>query len=163
MYVLDNHDRRLIAANEHPTEFTESDVVELLTWGVKTKKLRPSIDYHYVLVNERFRVTSPKEYRRVKLTLPNRLAQLHHQDIICGGDHLFGVGMDDSGTYVIANSMCMVDPIRTPYVAVQDTTYPKWTPGFFMIRNNRLHLYPDHDHLTDWEKSIRLGELIHKR
>lgn len=160
VYILDNHDRRLIAANEHPTEFTEADVVELLTWGVKTKRLRPSVDYHYVLVNDKWRVTSPKEYRRMKLSLPNRLAQLYHQNIISGGDHLFGVGEDDSGAYVIANSMCLVNPDRTPYISVQDTTYPHWRPGFFMIRDNRLTAFPDRPDLTNWDEAILLGQLL---
>ena len=163
VYVLDNHDRRIIAANEHPTEFTESDVIELLTFGVRTKKLRPSIDYHYVVVNGRWRVTSPKEYRRMKLSLPNRLAQLYHQNIICGGDHLFGLGLDDSDRYVIANSMCMVDPARTPYIQVQDSTYPHWNPGFYLIRGDRLLAFPDHPALTDWDEAVRIGRLLHRK
>lgn len=163
VYILDNHDRRIIAANEHPSEFTESDVIELLTWGVQHRKLRPSMDYHYVVVNGKWRVTSPKEYRRNKLTLPNRLAQLYHQDVIVGGDHLFGLGMDDSNHYVIANSMCLVDPARTPYISVQDTTYPHWNPGFYMIRNNHLRAYPDNPSLTDWDEEIRIGQLLQKR
>lgn len=162
VYVMDNHDRRIIAANEHPSEFTESDVIELLTWGVKTRRLRPSIDYHYVTVNDTWRVTSPKEYRRIKLSLPNRIAQMYHQNVIVGGDHLFGLGMDDSGRYVIANSMCMIDPQRTPYISVQDTTFPHWNPGFYLIRNNRLLAFPDNPSLTDWAEAIRTGELLHE-
>ena len=161
VYIMDNHDRRIIAAHERPSEFTEEDVLAILTNGVKMGRLRPSIDYRYVIVNGKWRVTSPKEYRRNKLSLPNRLAQLYHQDVIVGGDHLFGLGMDDSDRYVIANSMCIVDPTRTPYISVQDTTYPHWNPGFHMIRNNHLRSYPDNPSLTDWEEEIRIGQLLH--
>lgn len=160
VYVMDNHDRRIIAAHERPSEFTEEDVLAILTNGVKLGRLRPSIDYRYVVVNGTWRVTSPKEYRRNKLVLPNRLAQLYHQHVIVGGDHLFGLGMDDSDHYVIANSMCLVDPTRTPYINVQDTTFPHWNPGFYMIRNNRLTAYPDNPALTDWDEAIRMGELM---
>lgn len=160
VYILDNHDRRIIAANEKPHEFDESNVIQLLAYGVKTKRLRPSVDYHYVLVNKKWRVTSPKEYRRTKLSLPSRLAQVYGQDVVVGGDHLFGLGMDDSNRYVIANSMCLVDPTRTPYINVQDTTFPHWTPGFYMIWNDRLRAYPDVPQLTDWDEALRVGEWL---
>jgi len=151
-YILDNHDRRLIVANEGKAGgLDESDVIELLTWGAQGGKLIPSVDYHYILVNELFRITSPKEYRRVKLSLPNRLAQLYHQHIISGGDHLFGVGLDDSGRYVIANDMAMVNRKEVPYVMTQDSSYPHWNAGFYAIINNVLYPFCDHKNLTDWD------------
>lgn len=162
VYVLDNHDRRLLAAMEekYRGRFDESDLLELLTSGIKIGKLRPSIDYRYVLVNDTWRVTSPKEYRRVKLSLPHRLAQVYQQHVIVGGDHLFGLGVDDSCKFVIANSMCMVDPAKSPYSNVQDSTYPHWLPGFFLIRKNRLLAFPDHPSLTDWDEAVRIGYLL---
>jgi predicted phosphodiesterase len=160
VYILDNHDRRLIAANEKPSEFDESNILILLTAGTRMQKLRPSVDYHYVIVNKTWRVTSPKEYRRNKLALPTRLASLYHSNVINGGDHLFGLGTDDSGRYVVANSMCLVDPAKTPYINVQDTTFPHWNPGFYMIRNNRLTALPDRPDLTDWDEFIRVGRYL---
>ena len=172
VYILDNHDRRLLAAMEDKFRgrLDESDVLDLLTHGVRVKKLRPSIDYRYVLVNgevlpplKPWRITSPKEYRRIKLSLPHRLAQVYHQNIIIGGDHLFGMGLDDSTAFAIANSMCMVDPERVPYINVQDSTFPHWNPGFYLLRANRLLAFPDHPAFTDWAEAKEIGRLLMSR
>ena len=171
VYIMDNHDRRLLAAMEEKFrgKFDESDILDILTKGIRVRKFRPSVDYHYVTVNGRalpplvpWRVTSPKEYRRVKLSLPHRLAQVYHQNIVVGGDHLFGMGLDDSSRFAIANSMCMIDPARTPYINVQDTTFPHWNPGFYLIRGNRLLAFPDHPAFTDWDEAVLIGKLLRK-
>lgn len=152
-YILDNHDRRIIATHERSQDFDEADLLDLLVTATTRGKIRASIYYHYVIVNKTWRVTSPKEYRRQKLALANRVAQMQHMHTIVGGDHLFGLGMDDSGRYVIASNMCMVNQAEVPYVRVKDTTYPNWNPGFYAIIENRLYPFPWHPDLwpTWWE------------
>lgn len=150
-YVMDNHDRRIIVANEKTGQFTEQDVIDLLTHGVRVGTLNVGADYHYLLINNLWRVTCPKEYRRVKLSLPARIAQLHQQHVLAAGDHLWAIGLDDSGKFVIANNACMTDPKLTPYTNVQDTTYPIWGPGFHLIRRNVLYPFSSHPALTDWD------------
>ena len=79
---------------------------------------------------------------------------MYHQHVISGGDHLFGLGMDDSGRYIIANNMCMVNRQEVPYVNVQDTTYPHWNSGFYLIQDNVLTPFANHPNLwpTWWKK-----------
>ena len=153
-YIMDNHDRRIMWMHEKPSEFSEDDVLDLITDAISRRHIRASIYYHYVIINATWRVTSPKEYRRTKLSLPNRLAQVYGSHIISGGDHLFGMGMDDSGRYIIANNCCIVNAAETPYINVQDTTYPKWNPGFYAILDNVLHPFIAHEHLwpTWWQR-----------
>ena len=156
VYVMSNHDRRIIVSNEKSGQFAEEDVIELLTYGVKMKKLRVSMAYDWVLVDNLWRVTAPKTYRQLKLSLPNRLAQLHHQHTITHGDHLWAVGLDDSAHYIIANGATMTDPAATPYINVRDTTHPLWGVGFYMIRNGVIQFFSNHPNLTDWK--FWLGE-----
>ena len=141
--------------HERPSEFTEHDFLRILVDGTVKRQIRASVYYRYVVVNNLWRVTSPKEYRRMKLSLPNRLAQMYHQHVISGGDHLFGLGMDDSGRYIIANNMCMVNRREVPYVNVQDTTYPHWNAGFYLIKDNVLTPFPNHPNLwPTWWKTV---------
>ena len=150
-FILDNHDRRLLVTQEQKHGgLDESDVIELLMFGARQGKLRASVDYHYVLIDKIWRVTSPREYRRVKLSLANRLAQLHHQNIIVGGDHLYGLGLDDSGQHVIASDMCMVERTQVPYAMVSDSSFPMWNKGFYVIINSVLYPFCDHPSLIDW-------------
>lgn len=152
-YILDNHDRRIIARHERPSEFDETDLLDILLDATTRGVVRASIFYHMCIVNNTWRVTSPREYRRQKLSLPSRLAQLYHMNIISGGDHLFGLGVDDSARYVVANNCCMVNREEVPYVMTQDSAYPWWSPGFYAIVNNVLHPFVAHEGLwpTWWE------------
>lgn len=152
-YILDNHDRRIIARHERPTDFTEDDLMDILLDATTRGVVRASTFYRYVTINDVWRVTSPKDYRRAKLSLPGRLAQLHHTNIISGGDHLFGLGVDDSARYVIANNCCVVNPAEVPYINVQDTSFPQWSPGFYAIIDNVLHPFVLHENLwpTWWQ------------
>ena len=158
-YILDNHDRRIIARHERPTDFTADDFLDLLFDATQRGVVRASIYYHMLVVNETWRVTSPKDYRRAKLSLPSRLAQLHHTNVISGGDHLFGLGVDDSARYVVANNCCMVNPAEVPYTNVSDTSFPQWSPGFYAIVNNVLHPFVLHENLwPSWWKHINTKE-----
>ena len=156
VWTLDNHDRRILAAQERQFQgrgLDESDIVGMVTKGIESGNLRASTDYHYILVHsggQVWRVTSPKEYRRNKLSLANRLAQLYHQNIIVGGDHLSGVGTDDSGRYAIASNLSMIARDSTPYVMVADTSYPHWQKGFHLIVDGTLHTFCDHPGLVNW-------------
>ena len=115
--------------------------------------IRASVYYHHVTINNTWRVTSPRDYRRTKLSLPSRLAQLHHTNVISGGDHLFGLGVDDSARYVVANNCCIVNPAEVPYINVQDTSFPNWSPGFYAVFDNVLHPFVLHENLwpTWWQ------------
>lgn len=155
-YILDNHDRRILAMHERPSEFTEEDLLKILETETSRGKIRASIYYHYVILNGIWRITSPKEYRRIKLSLPTRLAQLYHMNIISGGDHLFAMGVDDSAQYVIANNACMVNPKEVPYINVQDSTFPHWLPGFYAVIDDVLYPFILHDRL--WPRWIELCE-----
>lgn len=157
VWTLDNHDRRILVAQEkqyRASGLDEHDIVALIAGNLQNGKLRASIDYHYVLVEsgeQVWRVTSPKEYRRTKLSLANRLAQLYHQNIIVGGDHLSGVGTDDSGRYVVASNLSIVDRERTPYIQVQDTTFPHWQRGFHLIVEGVLYTFCQHPGMVNWD------------
>ena len=152
-YILDNHDRRILARHERPTEFTEDDLMDILLDSTTRGVVRASTFYRHLIINDTWRVTSPKEYRRMKLSLPGRLAQLYHTNVISGGDHLFGLGVDDSAQYVIANNCCVVNPTEVPYINVADTSFPHWTPGFYAIVDNVLHPFVLHENLwpTWWQ------------
>lgn len=157
VWTLDNHDRRILAAQERQFQgrgLDESDIVGMVTRGIESGNLRASTDYHYILVKsggQVWRVTSPKEYRRNKLSLANRLAQLYHQNVIVGGDHLSGVGTDDSGRYAIASNLSMINRSSTPYVMVADTSFPHWQKGFHLIVDGVLHTFCDHPGLVNWD------------
>ena len=166
-YILDNHDRRILARHERPADFTEDDLMDIMLDATTRGVVRASIFYHHITINDTWRVTSPKEYRRAKLSLPSRLAQLHHTNIISGGDHLFGLGVDDSARYVIANNCCMVNPAEVPYINVQDTSFPQWSPGFYAIVDNVLHPFVLHENLwpTWWQHvdAVRWKAAVQRR
>ncbi len=100
-----------------------------------------------------YRVTHPKNYSRLRLSVANRLALKFNQNIVVFHGHHLSKGYSDNGK-VIADGGGLFDPEQLEYVQLNDTTAPLMRKGFCALRGSELTVYGEYP-FTDWERVLR--------
>ena len=147
-YSMGNHEARFFHLFEGNVKVNQ--LKNLIYTAISGKKLIIT-KYHYLTLNNKWRLTHPKNYSRIPPQIERRLAEKYHMHIIGAHGHLFGMSTDISGDYLTLQIGGLSDPDRTWYIKEKDTTHPKWTPGFWMIRNDVIYPFTLHENLTDWD------------
>lgn len=147
-WCMGNHDVRFMKFAE--AKFDHTDLGKLVNLSLDRKQLVVS-KYRYMVLNNKWRLTHPGNYSRIPPQVERKLAEKFHMNVIGSHGHLFGMGTDISGKYLSVQAGGMVDGDKVWYLKEKDTTHPKWVPGFWVIRNDKLFPFIEHPHLTDWE------------
>jgi hypothetical protein len=100
-------------------------------------------------------ITHQKNYSQIPLSVPRKLIQARHMDILCAHNHHLALGYDPSGQYWLAEGGYCRDRTRTVYKEINTTTHPEWNPGFVMIQNGMPYLI-DQNNLDFW-MSVKSG------
>lgn len=145
--ISGNHDWRRIIANE-AAEGAE-DLVDLL----RSDGVRWSIFKWCWLTSggRRWRVTHPRNYSIVNLSVVERLSQKYDCDVLGFHEHHLGISFDRYGRHLIVNGGCLVDSEKLAYVQLDDNASGAMVNGFVMIKGGYPYLYGN-DRWTDWRK-----------
>lgn len=96
------------------------------------------IDSYYFYLDN-IRVTHPKNYRQVKLSMASRLCDIHRCDVIQAHGHFGSIGFS-AGGYRAVDLPTMADAERINYMNKADTSYPVWNNGFIVYKNKQILL-----------------------
>lgn len=88
-----------------------------------------------------YRLTHQKNYSRVCLSIPRRLANKYSdQHLICSHTHNLGVGFADDGNRIIAEAGNMSSTKYFEYICRVDSTHGAWVPGFLILKDGKLSI-----------------------
>jgi predicted phosphodiesterase len=83
----------------------------------------------------RYLVCHPKNYSRVALSVPTKLASIKLMNIVSGHTHRLAVGYDQSDSFWVVESGHCRDKDKTRYKSIEVTTHPEWNAGFVLLIN----------------------------
>ncbi len=137
-WVMSNHDKRLIYFLGK--QINSSQFLRLVTNDPKVK----ITDYHWAEIDDWLVVYHPKNARKVPLSLARDMARKYRKSMIQAHDHMFALGLDDSGEDIIACGGYMADRSKLDYVNLELNTYPAWQHGFFWVKDGKVDFKTDH-------------------
>jgi len=156
VYILaGNHDLRLFKMING--EITLNRQYRMLVDEVVGKRLFIST-YHYCELNDSWHITHPGSYAKRTGTVARELAHKLHKNIINAHGHMTGINYDMSGDYMGIDIGGMLDWQKTDYIALRDTTHPRWVPSFVLIYNNYPYMYTDNK--TDWKIAYKQAKVF---
>ena len=148
--VLGNHEARLLRRLELATSV--KILQRLLGQQFNEERFVISPYYHAVIEAStgQWRVTHPKEARKIPLTAGRELAEKYLMNVIAAHGHDWGETTSPSGRYVAACGCC-VDPARLDYAMLRDSTRPVMQQGAFILRNGQpVLLHPKYAPPSMW-------------
>jgi hypothetical protein len=152
--LLDHFDHIVWSSGNH-----EFRLMRMLEGNIKFERLGRMITsndkvtltpYPYVHINNSWRVTHPRNFSIIPLTVARKLAGKHSRNIICAHGHRLGVSFAESGRFIVADSGGLFDVTKMDYVMLTDSTHAMMNSGFMMLENNYPYVYGPF--LTDWAK-----------
>lgn len=100
-------------------------------------------------------ICHPRQYSVNPVALGKKLYNTHALPdktkpsfVILGHTHISQSGESEDGLAEIYGLGCMRDPLKTQYIALNVTTFPKWNQGFGFFKNGYFHNLSLHR--TDW-------------
>ena len=124
-----NHDVRHIIRLQTGLSFIDSLQLFINDETVKTTRC------DYVLHESTaglWRFCHTKQYSRVQLNVPNRIAEKYRCHVIACHRHHSAIGWSNSG-YRIIEGGGLFDAAKTQYLREWTTTFPHWQPGYYLM------------------------------
>ena len=75
-------------------------------------------------------LTHPKQYGKVPLVVPGKIADRFQKNVVSAHAHHWGQGVSDSGKYTVIESGGLFEPRYVRYVQWQVTDHRAWVKGF---------------------------------
>jgi len=148
VYFVGNHERRLLIR----ILLDQLDVVDLqeMLTGLTERITFSSYSYCTVISGgQQWRVTHPKSFSRVRGTVANKLAVIHHANIAMSHSHFVNKSRDDSGEFTTVDLGGLYSAERLAYRQMDDSTLPASSSGFLVIHRGHGYLFDFND--VDWE------------
>jgi len=146
IYAMGNHDIRFMKKLEWFISVDE------FAYGLLCNdklKITPYPCLNFKSGDVEFHISHPSNYSRVG-NVPVNLAAVHRKSVLSFHGHLFHIRTEPSGNDVGYDVGCMTDKNMHLYTKMRDTTHPKWTAGFAMVRNGSVYPFTDNNKITDW-------------
>ncbi len=146
-FLMGNHERR----KEKRLQGHEDDEDIFSPLAAVCKNIH-STNYGWAEITsggELYRVTHPKNYSVLSLTVADQLALKYDCHVISFHEHHLAMGLDRYGRHIIVNGGCLVDPTRLSYVALDDSKSAAMVNGFVTIKDGTPDLFGPPP-FTDW-------------
>ena len=131
IYSTGNHEARFGASVLNAFTF------EVITNWLKIPKLQFLDSYWFYL--DGIRVTHPKSYSQVKMSVASRLCDKYNCDVISAHGHFATTGFS-RGAHRAIDLPVMADWERIAYMNKADTTHPLWNPGYLIYKKKQIYL-----------------------
>lgn len=125
---------------------------ELIQHGMKTGSLRiyPTTSAWLQSGKQKWLLTHQRNYSRIKGRVASTLALQRQVNTICFHQHHFGGITSDNGLYAAFDNGGLHDDSLMEYPNVFDSTTPRMTNGFNMIRDGIGHQFTPYEQITDY-------------
>lgn len=87
-------------------------------------------------------LTHPKQYGRVPLVVPGRIADRYQKNIISAHAHHWAQGRSESGKYQVIESGGLFEPRYHQYIQWQITDHRAWLKGFVLLDHGVATPFP---------------------
>lgn len=145
-YLPGNHDRRISKKNSGVLQ-----PIDILNNQNVMYSIRSWCWYTHPRTGK-WRITHPDKYRKSALSLAGSIAQRNQCNVISFHEHHAGIGMDESGNWIVINGGGLFDTKKMSYVELEDTGSAAMSRGFVMLKNGYPYLFTDT--ITDWDMWI---------
>lgn len=135
-----NHSERLMRTLGFKAKFKQA--MRMVLYGVDKQDAERIhlTGRDYVLVDapglDRVRVAHTRQYSKVPLVVPGRLADRHRTDFIGGHRHHHAMGWSPSG-YKIGEAGGLFNKNKTEYLIQWTDDFPEWQAGYFLLSDGR--------------------------
>lgn len=125
---------------------------ELVQHGIKTGSIRIFSDTSTWLRSnhKKWLLTHQRNYSRIKGRVANIIALQRQTNVICFHQHHFGGIASDNGLYAAFDNGGLHDDSLMEYPHLYDSTTPRMTNGFNMIRDGVGHQFTPYEQITDY-------------
>lgn len=138
-----SHDKRILKVLKK--QITLQNVYQMITNEIGKKVFLS--ETQYMIRNGIWRITHPKSYSRKTGAVAQVLAAKEQCNIISFHSHQVGLSFDISGKFYSIDAGGLFNDKYIAYIQEHDTTHPRWTGGFVMLKNNVPYLFTKR---TDW-------------
>lgn len=107
-------------------------------------------EVHVTSAGERYVVLHQYQYRQVKLSIANDMAQKYQSNTIVFHQHHTAIGRDKYERYTIVDCGGLHDQRMMAYVNLVPSTLPRMNNGFVFLRGGTAHLLTNYRTFTDW-------------
>jgi hypothetical protein len=125
-----NHDVRFALKLDNTTSFIDS--IKMFLNNDKVE----ATGRDYILVDSpegRWHLCHTRQYSRAQLTVPVELASKLHCHVIGYHRHHHAAGKSKCGRFWALEGGCTADAARTKYLKEWTTTFPEWSPGYWLL------------------------------
>ena len=125
---------------------------ELVQHGMKTGSIQIFAETSAWLHSgkQKWLLTHQRNYSRIKGRVANQLAMLRQTNVICFHQHHFGGIASDNGLYAAFDNGGLHDDSLMDYPHMYDSTMPRMTNGFNMVRDGIGHQFTPYEQMTDY-------------
>lgn len=160
-YMLDTFDMLVLTPGNHlrkrfyktlRSDIDPDQMVRLITLGDDWRRIQ-LLNHDIVGIesgNERWTATHQYQYRRVKLSLADELAQRYQTNIITFHQHHSAVGRDRYDRYTIIDCGGLHDHTRMSYVHLVPSARNVPNSGFVYLKNGCGQLLTPYRTMTQW-------------
>lgn len=134
-----NHDYRLLRAlqeKDSQGELPFQKVARMFLPEVHKGRIRIG-SYFWMILNDKWRLTHPKNYSVNATIVSKTLATKFHTNICSTHQHHLGLAKDISGMFTAIDVPTMVDPMACEYVYTVDSKSPCFNQGFICIQDSK--------------------------
>lgn len=140
-----NHEDRLLT--QLGGSITASTFLKMITTAEIERHVIFS-DYPYVILNDTWRITHPKNYSGRGGQVPSAIADINDMNVVGGHTHAWGMQTSVNGKHLAIDQGLSADPVKLEYHAKGETTNRAWNQGFTLYLNNHAYLFSER--FTDW-------------
>jgi hypothetical protein len=157
VWITGNHDERIarVTKGEVTLEWLlEGEPVDYSPYGYMYLR-HSNGDYTYICHQYNYSKTPVKLAQDIWAVEAAPDGSKAKMNVVVTHTHLAQDGWSPDGNWRCISLGCMRDPQRTKYMKMKATKFPKWTPGFLMVKDG--YFYPLTKKGTDW-KALLGGE-----
>jgi hypothetical protein len=133
-WSMGNHEMRWMRKLGYQTNMTHlakiAGLGDLLADGRLIVSDNPTLDYRHDWM-----LTHPKQYGPTPLVVPGKLAERFARNVVSAHAHHWGMGLSESGRFVVIEAGGLFEPKYVKYVQQQVTANRAWAKGYVVLNH----------------------------
>jgi len=152
LLTIGNHEKRLYRVNGG--DISNTTLGRMLAGTNGKLQISPYPNMTLLSGGVRWVCTHPRNYRQMKTSLGDQLAQKHQANVVVLHQHHVSKSLDKWGRYVVIDGGGLFDTKLMAYVSMEDSVSPAMCQGFTVIKNGVGELVTPYPAFTDIHRWI---------
>jgi hypothetical protein len=137
-----NHDERLLDKLAYKIKFEQS--IRMLLPNISDEKMRRIVvtEYDFIRIetnNGPWHCAHTRQYSKIPLSVPRELCDIYGMHVAAAHRHHHGITTSKGG-FLAVELGGLFDARKTHYLKKYTNTFPRWTPGWMLLRDGFPYL-----------------------